>query len=60
MTCYRDMSFCMRECGREDCLRNKQRMPWDNQLPVSFIRCSDCKNYKPYRTRTQKDYYEVK
>lgn len=59
MIVYKDMSFCSRDCGMTNCIRNKQNIEWENQLPVSFIRCTDCKNYEPYRPRAKKDYYEV-
>lgn len=49
MIVYKDRAFCMQDCGRIECIRNKQNIPWENQLPVSFIRCDDCINWEKLR-----------
>lgn len=55
---YKDRAFCYQDCGLTECTRNKQNIEWDNQLPVSFMKCSDCVNWEPYGKREQKDYYD--
>ena len=57
MIVYRDMAFCMRECGQTNCVRNKATIPWENRLPVSFMRCEDCVNWKPIEHGKLKNYY---
>lgn len=58
MIVYRDMSFCMRDCGNIECKRNKTHIPWENELPVSYLRCLDCINWKPVKSGVIRDYYE--
>lgn len=58
MIVYKDRAFCYRDCNVTECIRNKRNIEWSNELPVSFMRFTDCENYEPYRQREQKDYYE--
>lgn len=58
MIVYKDRAFCMQDCGRDECIRNKKTIPWENQLPVSFIRTDDCVNWeKPRNMRSCGDFY---
>lgn len=58
MIVYKDRFFCMQDCGRDECIRNKSTIPWSNDLPVSFMRCDDCENHIPLRNkRGMGDFY---
>lgn len=59
MICYKDRTFCMRDCGRIECRRNKAAIPWENQLPVCYMRGDDCTNWESVRDREERDYYET-
>lgn len=49
MICYKDMTFCSRDCNNEKCDSNKRNihMPvglaW---MPVAYADFKDCKDYK--------------
>lgn len=58
MIVYKDRSFCLQDCGNYECIRNKRSIPWDNLLPVSFIKCSDCINWESTWDRDTRDCYE--
>lgn len=50
MFCYRDMTFCMRECANYKCKRNKKHLeniPEEEAwMPIAFSEFKECKNYK--------------
>lgn len=50
MICYKDMTFCSRNCDNFICIRNKKniedRPPEYAWMPVSFSNFSDCEDYK--------------
>ena len=60
MIVYKDRAFCMQDCGRNECIRNKANIPWDNDLPVSFIKGVNCVNHIPLRNRTDMGDFFVK
>lgn len=50
MICYKDMTFCSRDCGNLYCTLNKKNLDdrpaeyaW---MPVAFANFSDCQEYK--------------
>lgn len=46
MICYRDMTFCSRDCNNTDCKRNKKNINKPKELewmPVAYSDFKDCK-----------------
>ena len=49
MICYKDMTFCSRDCENTKCKRNKQNIdkPKDLEwMPVAYSDFKDCEKYK--------------
>jgi len=49
MICYKDITFCSRECKNRKCERNKKNINKPKHLawmPVAYSDFKDCANYK--------------
>ena len=49
MICYKDMTFCSRDCANKKCKRNKQNIDKPKELewmPVAYSDFKDCEKYK--------------
>ena len=49
MICYKDMTFCSRDCANKECRLNKQNIdkPKDLEwMPVAYSDFKDCEKYK--------------
>lgn len=46
--CYKDMTFCIRDCKNKKCERNKKHTEnaTYNGLPICYCDFYDCKEYK--------------
>ncbi len=52
MICYKDMTFCSRDCANKECKRNKKNInkPPDLEwMPVAYSDFKDCKRFKERR-----------
>ena len=45
MICYKDMSFCNRDCKNKKCRRNKIHIPEQTALLVCYFNFDGCKEY---------------
>ena len=49
MICYKDMTFCSRDCNNTDCKRNKKNIHKPKELewmPVAYSDFKGCKDWK--------------
>lgn len=49
MICYKDMTFCSRDCANKECKRNKKNIdkpPHLEWMPVAYSDFNNCPNYK--------------
>lgn len=49
MICYKDMTFCSRDCNNTDCKRNKKNVHKPKELewmPVAYSDFKECKKWK--------------
>ena len=54
MICYKDMTFCSRDCANKKCKRNKQNIDKPPQLewmPVAYSDFKSCEKFKKARQR---------
>lgn len=46
MMCYKDMTFCVRECTNMECKRNIKHVPDDVLEPICMAKFMDCEKWR--------------
>ena len=49
MICYKDMTFCSRDCANKECERNKQNIDKPPQLEWMLVAYSDFKSCEKFK-----------
>lgn len=55
MICYKDMTFCSRDCNNTDCIRNKKNINKPKELDWMPVAYSDFKECKEWEGDNRKD-----